>query len=206
MKHFSVSLWVLPFFLNDFLLKDRILLCDLCLLLLQEELDLSSASQMSPLSLYGDGANGPCSVEPPKDDQPLTGPRSKPGIPHSLLGLLYSCLSSGPTLRGTAGMSVCLWVQLVVCPEDQGGEDKEGVLFLVVSVSRGKRDLTVVSAPCLTHWAGCEGHGGDLVAVRSWSGFLHASDSSAPPPPRAELSERGLISPWDEQVWTSWTA
>ncbi|CAK6439878.1 unnamed protein product [Pipistrellus nathusii] len=43
-----------------------------------EELDLSSASQMSPLSLYGEGANGPCSAEPPKDDQPLTGPRSKP--------------------------------------------------------------------------------------------------------------------------------
>ncbi|XP_036281321.1 cyclic AMP-dependent transcription factor ATF-6 alpha isoform X3 [Pipistrellus kuhlii] len=44
----------------------------------EEELDLSSASQMSPLSLYGEGANGPCSAEPPKDDQPLTGPRSKP--------------------------------------------------------------------------------------------------------------------------------
>ncbi|XP_015419036.1 PREDICTED: cyclic AMP-dependent transcription factor ATF-6 alpha [Myotis davidii] len=43
-----------------------------------EELDLSSASQMSPLSLYGESANRPCSAEPPKEDKPLPGPRSKP--------------------------------------------------------------------------------------------------------------------------------
>lgn len=43
-----------------------------------EELDLSSVSQMSPLSLYGETASGPCSAEPPKEDKPLTGPRSKP--------------------------------------------------------------------------------------------------------------------------------
>ncbi|XP_059530181.1 cyclic AMP-dependent transcription factor ATF-6 alpha isoform X1 [Myotis daubentonii] len=42
-----------------------------------EELDLSSASQMSPLSLYGESANRPCSAEPPKEDKPLPGPRSK---------------------------------------------------------------------------------------------------------------------------------
>ncbi|XP_059530184.1 cyclic AMP-dependent transcription factor ATF-6 alpha isoform X4 [Myotis daubentonii] len=43
----------------------------------EEELDLSSASQMSPLSLYGESANRPCSAEPPKEDKPLPGPRSK---------------------------------------------------------------------------------------------------------------------------------
>ncbi|XP_070253262.1 cyclic AMP-dependent transcription factor ATF-6 alpha isoform X1 [Myotis yumanensis] len=43
-----------------------------------EELDLSSASQMSPLSLYGESANRHCSAEPPKEDKPLPGPRSKP--------------------------------------------------------------------------------------------------------------------------------
>ncbi|XP_036198163.1 cyclic AMP-dependent transcription factor ATF-6 alpha isoform X1 [Myotis myotis] len=44
----------------------------------EEELDLSPASQMSPLSLYGESANRPCSAEPPKEDKPLPGPRSKP--------------------------------------------------------------------------------------------------------------------------------
>nr|KAF6396166.1 activating transcription factor 6 [Rousettus aegyptiacus] len=42
-----------------------------------EELDLSSAPQMSPLSLYGESANGPSSAEPPKESKPVTGPRSK---------------------------------------------------------------------------------------------------------------------------------
>ncbi|XP_036778724.2 cyclic AMP-dependent transcription factor ATF-6 alpha isoform X1 [Manis pentadactyla] len=41
-----------------------------------EDLDLSS-SQMSPLSLYGDGANSPSSAEPLKEDKPVIGPRSK---------------------------------------------------------------------------------------------------------------------------------
>lgn len=42
-----------------------------------EELDLSSASQMSPLSFYGESTNSPCSAEPPKEDKPITGSRSK---------------------------------------------------------------------------------------------------------------------------------
>ncbi|XP_066227448.1 cyclic AMP-dependent transcription factor ATF-6 alpha isoform X2 [Saccopteryx leptura] len=42
-----------------------------------EELDLSSASQMSPLSLYGESASGPCAAEPPKEDKPVASPRSK---------------------------------------------------------------------------------------------------------------------------------
>nr|KAF6396167.1 activating transcription factor 6 [Rousettus aegyptiacus] len=32
---------------------------------------------MSPLSLYGESANGPSSAEPPKESKPVTGPRSK---------------------------------------------------------------------------------------------------------------------------------
>lgn len=120
-----------------------------------------------------------------------------------LSGLLCFRLSSGLTPRGTVGGSLCLWAWLVVCPEGRGGEARKGVLFLAVSVSRGKRDCTVVSAPCPPLRAACEGRGGDLVACRLWSGVLRASHSFAPPPPRAELSGRGLISPWDEQVWTS---
>lgn len=41
-----------------------------------EDLDLSS-SQMSPLSLYGDGANSPSSAEPLKEYKPVIGLRSK---------------------------------------------------------------------------------------------------------------------------------
>ncbi|XP_077616186.1 cyclic AMP-dependent transcription factor ATF-6 alpha isoform X2 [Crocuta crocuta] len=40
-----------------------------------EELDLSSASQMSPLSLYGEGSQSP-SAEPLKEDKPVISPRS----------------------------------------------------------------------------------------------------------------------------------
>ncbi|ELK16357.1 Cyclic AMP-dependent transcription factor ATF-6 alpha [Pteropus alecto] len=43
----------------------------------EEELDLSSAPQMSPLSLYGESSNGPSSTEPAKESKPVTGPRSK---------------------------------------------------------------------------------------------------------------------------------
>ncbi|XP_006752237.1 cyclic AMP-dependent transcription factor ATF-6 alpha-like, partial [Leptonychotes weddellii] len=42
-----------------------------------EELDLSSASQMSPLSLYGESSHSPSSVEALKEDKPIIGPRSK---------------------------------------------------------------------------------------------------------------------------------
>lgn len=52
----------------------------LCFVLLQEELDLSSTSQMSPLSLYGENSNSPSSAEPLKEDKPILGPRNKTGI------------------------------------------------------------------------------------------------------------------------------
>ncbi|KAM6154543.1 cyclic AMP-dependent transcription factor ATF-6 alpha [Erethizon dorsatum] len=42
-----------------------------------EELDLSSSSQMSPLSLYGESCNSPSSAEPPKEDKPIIGLRNK---------------------------------------------------------------------------------------------------------------------------------
>uniref|UniRef100_A0A452S0G9 Activating transcription factor 6 n=1 Tax=Ursus americanus TaxID=9643 RepID=A0A452S0G9_URSAM len=42
-----------------------------------EELDLSSASQMSPLSLYGESSHSLSSAEPLKEDKPIIGPRSK---------------------------------------------------------------------------------------------------------------------------------
>lgn len=42
-----------------------------------EELDVCPASQMSPLSLYGESSPGPCSAEPLREDKPVTGPRSK---------------------------------------------------------------------------------------------------------------------------------
>ncbi|XP_059269425.1 cyclic AMP-dependent transcription factor ATF-6 alpha [Mustela nigripes] len=42
-----------------------------------EELDLSSPSQMSPLSLYGESSHSPSSAEPLKEDKPIVGPRSK---------------------------------------------------------------------------------------------------------------------------------
>ncbi|XDB53049.1 hypothetical protein ABFV05_006665 [Capra hircus] len=42
-----------------------------------EELDLSSTSQMSPLSLYGESSNNPSSAEPLKEDKPIIGPKSK---------------------------------------------------------------------------------------------------------------------------------
>ncbi|XP_037006112.2 cyclic AMP-dependent transcription factor ATF-6 alpha [Artibeus jamaicensis] len=42
-----------------------------------EELDLSSASQMSPLSLYGESSSSPCSAESLKEDKPVPSPRSK---------------------------------------------------------------------------------------------------------------------------------
>lgn len=109
-------MWVLLFFLNDFMLKDCVLLCDLCSILLQEELDLSSDSQMSPLTLYGESASGPCSAEPPKEDKPLTGPRSKPGIIPSLDGVAVLSPELRSPLRGTTGVSMCLWIRLVVCP------------------------------------------------------------------------------------------
>ncbi|XP_048213807.1 cyclic AMP-dependent transcription factor ATF-6 alpha isoform X2 [Perognathus longimembris pacificus] len=41
------------------------------------ELDLSSSSQMSPLSLYGESCNSPSSVEPLKEEKPIIGPRNK---------------------------------------------------------------------------------------------------------------------------------
>ncbi|KAF5920261.1 hypothetical protein HPG69_010665 [Diceros bicornis minor] len=40
-----------------------------------EELDLSSTSQMSPLSLYGESSNSPSSAEQLKEDKPIIGPR-----------------------------------------------------------------------------------------------------------------------------------
>ncbi|XP_029791590.1 cyclic AMP-dependent transcription factor ATF-6 alpha isoform X2 [Suricata suricatta] len=40
------------------------------------ELDLSSASQMSPLSLYGEGSQSP-SAEPLREDKPVVSPRSR---------------------------------------------------------------------------------------------------------------------------------
>ncbi|XP_062048613.1 cyclic AMP-dependent transcription factor ATF-6 alpha [Lepus europaeus] len=42
-----------------------------------EELDLSSGSQMSPLSLYGESCNSPSSAEPLKEDKPVIGPSNK---------------------------------------------------------------------------------------------------------------------------------
>ncbi|XP_023555554.1 cyclic AMP-dependent transcription factor ATF-6 alpha isoform X2 [Octodon degus] len=42
-----------------------------------EELDLSSSSQLSPLSLYGETCNSPSSAEPLKEDKPIIGPRNK---------------------------------------------------------------------------------------------------------------------------------
>ncbi|XP_028359258.2 cyclic AMP-dependent transcription factor ATF-6 alpha [Phyllostomus discolor] len=42
-----------------------------------EELDLSSTSQMSPLSLYGESSSRPCSAEPLKEDKPVPSPRSR---------------------------------------------------------------------------------------------------------------------------------
>ncbi|XP_077012815.1 cyclic AMP-dependent transcription factor ATF-6 alpha isoform X2 [Tamandua tetradactyla] len=41
------------------------------------ELDLSSTSQMSPLSLYSESTNSPSSAEPLKEDKPTIGPRNK---------------------------------------------------------------------------------------------------------------------------------
>uniref|UniRef100_A0A8C0X622 BZIP domain-containing protein n=1 Tax=Castor canadensis TaxID=51338 RepID=A0A8C0X622_CASCN len=58
-----------------------------------EELDLSSSSQMSPLSLYGESCNSPSSTEPLKEDKPIIGPRNKTGIslsPH----FYHICLPS----------------------------------------------------------------------------------------------------------------
>uniref|UniRef100_A0A8C6AUS9 Activating transcription factor 6 n=2 Tax=Monodon monoceros TaxID=40151 RepID=A0A8C6AUS9_MONMO len=42
-----------------------------------EELDLSSTSQMSPFSLYGESFNSPSSAEPLKEDKPIISPKSK---------------------------------------------------------------------------------------------------------------------------------
>nr|XP_026237248.1 cyclic AMP-dependent transcription factor ATF-6 alpha [Urocitellus parryii] len=42
-----------------------------------EELDLSSSSQMSPLSFYGENCNSPSSAEPLREDKPIIGPKSK---------------------------------------------------------------------------------------------------------------------------------
>uniref|UniRef100_A0A8C9E4K3 Activating transcription factor 6 n=1 Tax=Phocoena sinus TaxID=42100 RepID=A0A8C9E4K3_PHOSS len=42
-----------------------------------EELDLSSTSQMSPFSLYGESFNSPSSAEPVKEDKPIISPKSK---------------------------------------------------------------------------------------------------------------------------------
>ncbi|KAM6217248.1 cyclic AMP-dependent transcription factor ATF-6 alpha [Rhynchocyon petersi] len=42
-----------------------------------EELDLSSTSQMSPLSLYGESSNSPSSTEQLKEDKPIISPRNK---------------------------------------------------------------------------------------------------------------------------------
>lgn len=77
----SVSGWVLPLFLNHFLPRS-VLLCDSCSVFLQEELDLSSTSQLSPPSLYGEGTSSPCPAEPPKEDEPIAVPRSRAGITH----------------------------------------------------------------------------------------------------------------------------
>lgn len=40
---------------------------------------MSSPSQMSPLSLYGESSGSPCSAEPLKEDKPVPSPRSKTG-------------------------------------------------------------------------------------------------------------------------------
>lgn len=45
--------------------------------LVPEELDLPSTPQMSPLSLYGERASGPCAAEPLKEDKPVPSPRSR---------------------------------------------------------------------------------------------------------------------------------
>ncbi|KAM9108219.1 cyclic AMP-dependent transcription factor ATF-6 alpha isoform 2-T2 [Megaptera novaeangliae] len=42
-----------------------------------EELDLSSTSQMSPFSLYGESFNSPSSAEPLKEDKPIISSKSK---------------------------------------------------------------------------------------------------------------------------------
>ena len=69
----------------------------LCFILLQEELDLSSTSQMSPLSLYGESSNTPFSSEPLKEDKPIIGPRSKTGItPSSIFCYLFIYLGLHP--------------------------------------------------------------------------------------------------------------
>lgn len=41
---------------------------------------MSSPSQMSPLSLYGESSHSPSSAEPLKEDKPIVGPRSKTGM------------------------------------------------------------------------------------------------------------------------------
>lgn len=63
----------------------------LCFILLQEELDLSSTSQMSPLSLYGESSNNPSSAEPLKEDKPIIGPKSKTGITPSANFCYFYC-------------------------------------------------------------------------------------------------------------------
>jgi cyclic AMP-dependent transcription factor ATF-6 alpha len=57
---------------------------------------LSSSSQMSPLSLYGESCNSPSSTEPLKEDKPIIGPRNKTGIslsPHFCFSLSLSSIS-----------------------------------------------------------------------------------------------------------------
>lgn len=83
----------------------------LCFILLQEELDVCPASQMSPLSLYGESSPGPCSAEPLREDKPVTGPRSKAGTALSLTRPFCCSLSFAPFLRRQCGMD---WVSNLV--------------------------------------------------------------------------------------------
>ena len=101
-----------------------------CLISLQEELDLSSASQMSPLSLYGESSSSPCSAEPPKEDKPIIpSPRSKTGTvpsPDSVTSVL--AWAWVPFLRSRRG-GLCGSLGLSAM-EGWCGEHGEGVPFL----------------------------------------------------------------------------
>lgn len=61
-----------------------------------EELDLLSSSQ-SPLSLYGDSCNSPSSVEPLKEEKPVTGPGNK--TEHGLTPKKKIQMSSKPSVQ-----------------------------------------------------------------------------------------------------------
>ncbi|GAB1285682.1 Cyclic AMP-dependent transcription factor ATF-6 alpha [Apodemus speciosus] len=61
-----------------------------------EELDLLSSSQ-SPLSLYGDSCNSPSSVEPLKEEKPVTGPGNR--TEHGLTPKKKTQMSSKPSVQ-----------------------------------------------------------------------------------------------------------